>query len=60
MQSMKHGCLFFKRLLHLHELADLGGFKFTAENYYINFGFIPNNAHTGKCYFSNGSLLVSP
>lgn len=26
----------------------------------INFGFIPNNAHVGKSYFSNGSLLVSP
>lgn len=51
---------FFKRLLHLHKLQDLPYVRFTVQNWYINFGFIPNDAHLGRCYFSKGSMLVSP
>lgn len=54
---------FFKRLLHLrtkqHKLQDFSLLQiYTTEIDILTFGYIPNDAHWGKCYFSKG--VVSP
>lgn len=50
---MKHGCLFFQEPAPFTDTTRRRPYlTFTQQNPYPNFGYMPNDAHLGKWYFS--------